>query len=158
LAHPQLPALESLAQSVAEPLGFRIHHLLLHSHRSPQALIVALQRQEGQQVTDVNLDDCATFSAAFAEALDLGELLAGAYVLEITSPGVGDVLQDDRDFRSFRGFPVSVLQHDANGDQLRREGSLLRRDDDAVEINLRGRVVRIPRSAVLEVRLTSPEG
>ena len=118
MAHPQLPALESLAQSVAEPLGFRIHHLLLHSHRSPQALIVALQRQEGQQVTDVNLDDCATFSAAFAEALDLGELLAGAYVLEITSPGVGDVLQDDRDFRSFRGFPVSVLQHDANGDQL----------------------------------------
>jgi ribosome maturation factor RimP len=155
LAHPQLPELESLAQSVAELLGFRIHHLLLHSHRSPQALIVALQKHDG---ADVNLDDCATFSAAFADALDLGELLTGAYVLEITSPGVGDVLQDDRDFRSFRGFPVSVLQQDANGDQRRREGSLLRRDDEAVEINLRGRVVRIPRSAVLEVRLTSPEG
>lgn len=116
---------------------------------------MALQKHDG---ADVNLDDCATFSAAFADALDLGELLTGAYVLEITSPGVGDVLQDDRDFRSFRGFPVSVLQQDANGDQRRREGSLLRRDDEAVEINLRGRVVRIPRSAVLEVRLTSPEG
>ena len=70
--------------------------------------------------------------------------------------GRGDVLQQDRDFRSFRGFPVCVRQRDAKGGEIQREGTLLGRDADAVELNLRGRIQRIPRSDVLEVRLTSP--
>ena len=106
--------------------------------------------------SDVNLDDCAHFSQAFGEALEASELITGAYVLEITSPGLGDVLQQDRDFRSFRGFPVCVRQRDAKGGEIQREGTLLGRDADAVELNLRGRIQRIPRCDVLEVRLTSP--
>ena len=66
--------------------------VVLHSHRAPQALIVAVRKGDG---SDVNLDDCASFSQAFGEALETGELLTGAYVLEITSPGLGDVLQQD---------------------------------------------------------------
>ncbi|MEB3176208.1 MAG: ribosome assembly cofactor RimP [Synechococcus sp.] len=154
MAHPQLEPLYALAKSVAEPMGFEVQSVVLHSHRAPQALIVALKRADG---TDVSLDDCASYSSAFGDALELAELIAGAYVLEITSPGVAELLQDDRDFRSFRGFPVRVLQRDSQGGQLSRQGSLLGRDADVVELNLRGRVVRIPREDVLEVRLTTPE-
>ena len=134
-------------------MAFEVQSVVLHSHRAPQALIVALKRADG---SDVSLDDCASFSHAFGDALELNELIPGAYVLEITSPGLGDVLQQDRDFRSFRGFPVCVRQRDAKGGEIQREGTLLGRDADAVELNLRGRIQRIPRSDVLEVRLTSP--
>ena len=135
-------------------MGFSIESVLLHSHRSPQALIVSLRRSDG---SDVSLDDCAAYSNSFADALEESELLPGSYVLEITSPGLGDLLQEDRDFRSFRGFPVCVRQRDGHGGELSRQGSLLGRDADVVELNLRGRVVRIPRDDVLEVRLTAPE-
>ena len=153
LAHPPLEPIEALASATAQSLGFLVESVVLHSHRAPQALIVAVRKGDG---SDVNLDDCASFSQAFGEALETGELLTGAYVLEITSPGLGDVLQQDRDFRSFRGFPVCVRQRDAKGGEIQREGTLLGRDADAVELNLRGRIQRIPRSDVLEVRLTSP--
>lgn len=135
-------------------MGFSVVDVLLHSHRSPQALIVALRCTDGR---DVSLDDCAAYSHAFATALEESDLLPGAYVLEITSPGLGDLLQEDRDFRSFRGFPVCVRQRDGQGGEQSRQGSLLGRDADVVELNLRGRVVRIPRDDVLEVRLTTSE-
>lgn len=135
-------------------MGFAVVDVILHSHRSPQALIVALRRSDG---SDVSLDDCAAYSNAFADALEEAALLPGAYVLEITSPGLGDLLQEDRDFRSFRGFPVCVRQRDGQGGEQSRQGSLLGRDADVVELNLRGRVVRIPRDDVLEVRLTTSE-
>ena len=135
-------------------MGFAVVDVLLHSHCSPQALIVALRRSDG---SDVSLDDGAAYSNAFADALEESALLAGAYVLDITSPGLGDLLQEDRDFRSFRGFPVCVRQRDDQGGEQSRQGSLLGRDADVVELNLRGRVVRIPRDDVLEVRLTTSE-
>ena len=138
---------------MAAPLGFQLHSLALHSHRSPQALVVCLQRGDG---SDVSLDDCAVYSCALAEALDQQELISSAYVLEISSPGVGDLLKEDRDFRSFRGFPVTLLRLGEDGREIPLEGSLLGRDEDAVEINQRGRVLRIPRAEVLEVRLSTP--
>ena len=125
----------------------------LHSHRAPQALIVAVRKGDG----DVNLDDCASFSQAFGEALETSELITGAYVLEITSPGLGDVLQQDRDFAVSR-FPRLRSAAGCQG-EIQREGTLLGRDADAVELNLRGRIQRIPRSDVLEVRrLAGPNG
>ena len=116
-------------------MGFEIKSVVLHSHRNPQALVIALGRTNG---TDISLEDCASFSSAFSDALEAEPLLSEAYVLEVTSPGVGEVLLDDRDFRSFRGFPVSVLHKDKAGVETSREGSLLGRDSEAVEINLRG--------------------
>ena len=92
------------------------------------------------------------------EAIEAAELLPGAYVLEISSPGIGEELHDDRDFRSFRGFPVEVLFRDGKGAETRREGLLLERDAEAVHLNLRGRPLRIPRDEVIAVRLVTASG
>ena len=106
---------------------------------------------------DVSLDNCAAFSGVLGEALEGSDLLEEAYVLEISSPGIGEELKDDRDFRSFRGFPVEVHVHDAKtGGELKREGLLLERDETTVHLNVRGRTVRVPRNEVIAVRLTTP--
>jgi ribosome maturation factor RimP len=105
----------------------------------------------------VNLDDCANFSGVLGDALEADGLLEEAYVLEISSPGVSEELSDDRDFRSFRGFPVCVRYRDAKtGAEAEREGLLLERDDSSVHLNVRGRTVRLPRPDVISVRLITP--
>ena len=153
MAHPLLPDLESLTRAHLEGSGFELRGLQLLTHRIPMTLQVLVARGDGQ---DISLDECAALSAPLGEAIEGAGLLGEAYVLEVSSPGVSDLLHDDRDFRSFRGFPVEVLSADANGKQVRREGLLLERDASAVLLNVRGRTSRIPREAVISVRLITP--
>ena len=153
MAHPLIPELEALARQHLEAAGFALHGLHLFTHRIPMTLQVLVQRSDG---TDISLDDCASVSAPLGEAIEASGLLADAYVLEVSSPGVSEVLHDDRDFRSFRGFPVDVHSRDASGKEQHREGLLLERDASAVLLNVRGRTTRIPRDTVIAVRLITP--
>ena len=124
------------------------------THMSPMTLEVQIRHSSG---TDVSLDDCAGFSGVLGDALETSTLLTEAYVLEISSPGIGDQLIEDRDFQTFRGFPVEVIHRDKDDDSEQRlDGLLLERSDDELQINIRGRIKRISRDRVIGVRLTSP--
>jgi ribosome maturation factor RimP len=154
LPHPLIPDLERLASQVAADAGFQVCGVQLLTHRIPMTLLVQLRLADGG---DVSLDNCASFSGLLDDALEAAGLIEDAYVLEISSPGIAETLNDDRDFRSFRGFPVCVRYRDAKtGAEAEREGLLLERTDDSVQINVRGRTVRLPRADVIAVRLTTP--
>ena len=51
---------------------------------------------------------------------------------------------------------MEVVHHDGDDAEQRLEGLLLERDDDTLQINIRGRIKRLPRDRVLSVRLTTP--
>ena len=154
LPHPLIPELERLASQVAAATGFQVCGVQLLTHRIPMTLQVQLRLADGG---DVSLDNCASFSHLLDDALEAASLIEEAYVLEISSPGIPETLSEDRDFRSFRGFPVCVRYRDAKtGAEAEREGLLLERTDDSVQINVRGRTIRLPRADVIAVRLTTP--
>ena len=152
LPHPILPELEQLTQRVASLHGFELCGIQLLTHLNPITLQVQIRHTDG---ADVNLDDCAGFSGVLGEALEESQLLIEAYVLEISSPGIGEQLSCDRDFQTFRGFPVDVTHRDQQSVEHRLEG-LHERNEDALQINIRGRIKSIPRDQVIEVRLTTP--
>ena len=155
LPHPLLPDLTSLAKTTAESQGFQLVSVQMLAHLKPMTLQVQIRRSNGD---DVSLDDCAGFTAPMGEAIEDAALLTEAYVLEISSPGIGDCLRSDRDFQTFRSFPVDVVHKDDEGSEQRLSGTLLERTEDHVQINIRGRVKRIPRESVISVELTSPTG
>ena len=155
LPHPLLPDLTSLAKTTAESQGFQLVSVQMLAHLKPMTLQVQIRRSNGD---DVSLDDCAGFTAPMGEAIEDAALLTEAYVLEISSPGIGDWLRSDRDFQTFRSFPVDVVHKDDEGREQRLSGTLLERTEDHVQINIRGRVKRIPRESVISVELTSPTG
>ena len=148
------PELKALAESTVHAQGFLLCGINLQTHRIPMTLQVLVQRQDAQ---DISLDECASLSGNLDEAIEAAGLLHGeSYVLEVSSPGVSDELHDDRDFRSFRGFPVVVSYSDANGQEARCEGLLLERSETDLLINIRGRTKRVSREAVLQVLLVTP--
>lgn len=153
MPHPLHDELQALARPLAAELGFELCGLQVQTHRVPMTVLVQLRPAGGG---DVSLDDCARFSALMGEALETPNLLDEPYVLEVSSPGIPEELRDDRDFRSFRGFPVVVTVRDGEGSEHPREGLLLERDEQAVHLNVRGRRSRIARSEVIAVHLTSP--
>ena len=153
MPHPLLPELERLAQLAVAAAGFELKGVHLFTHRIPMTVQVLVQRTDG---SDISLDECASLSAPLGEAIEAAEWLGDAYVLEVSSPGVSDNLRDDRDFRSFRGFPIEVICRDDQGLEVRREGLLLERDAKDLHLNVRGRTQLIPRDAVIRVSLVTP--
>ncbi len=107
---------------------------------------------------DVSLDDCARFSGLIDKAVEDSQLIDQAYVLEISSPGISDQLCSDRDFQTFKGFPVEVIFKDSKTHENRRTGRLHERSPDHLCLNNKGRMDHIPREDVIQVRLTSPTG
>ncbi|MEB3350460.1 MAG: ribosome assembly cofactor RimP [Cyanobacteriota bacterium] len=153
MPHPLAPDLERLARQLALTAGLDLRGVEVLSHRLPMTVQVLVQRCDGD---DVSLDECAGFSGPLGEAIDAAGLLDPYdWVLEVSSPGIGDQLQSDRDFNSFRGFPVEVLCRRPDGGETRHEGLLLSRDAEAVLLNMRGRTQRLPRDRVQQVRLIS---
>ncbi len=104
---------------------------------------------------DVSLDDCARFSQPMGEAIEASQLFTEAYVLEISSPGIGEVLISERDFVTFRGFPIEVVQRREGISEILKTGLLLERSTNHVHLNIKGRIERIPREEVVKVRLTT---
>ena len=155
LPHPLLPDLTSLASATADSHGFQLVSVQMLAHLQPMTLQVQIRRSNGD---DVSLDDCADFTAPLGEAIEAAALLREAYVLEVSSPGIGNRLLSDRDFQTFRSFPVDVVHMGDEGSELRLSGTLLERSEEHVQINIRGRVKRIPRDSVISVELTSPTG
>ena len=51
---------------------------------------------------------------------------------------------------------MEVTHRDLDDAEHRLDGLLLERDDESLQINIRGRIKRIPRDQVIGVRLTSP--
>ena len=107
---------------------------------------------------DVSIDDCARFSGLMDKALETTQLINEPYVLEITSPGISDQLQNDRDFQTFRGFPIEVNYCNDNDSAAHLQGLLHEKTKDHLQVNIKGRIKRIPYQAVLGVRLISPTG
>lgn len=87
----------------------------------------------------ITLDDVADLSRLLSEALDDVDarepaLIGGAYVLEVSSPGVDRPLTEPRHWRRSAGRLVAVALHD--GASL--TGRVLRLDGDAVVLDVDG--------------------
>ena len=155
MAPPILTDLEKIASNTAAENGFDLCGVQVFTHFKPMTMQVQIRHKGGG---DVSLEECASFSAPMSEAIETSELLDESYVLEISSPGIDEQLQSDRDFQTFRGFPVEVTYKNGHDSGLRRSGQLHERSTEHVHLNIKGKINRIPRKDVIKVRLISPTG
>jgi ribosome maturation factor RimP len=149
MTHPLIPQILAIAQPVAAQLNLEVVNAVFHTHQNPPVLRLDIRNQ----AADTGLQDCEAMSRAFEAALEESELIPEAYILEVSSPGISSVLSSDRDFASFRGFPVAITTQEPFQGHSQWEGNLIGRDETTVRITRRGRAIAIPRELILQVQL-----
>ena len=92
-------------------------------------------------------------SRALEEILDTSDLIPGAYVLEISSPGTSRQLVTDRELIAFKGFNIIVKTEPPYESRKEWRGQLQGRDETAIYINQKGRAIAIPRECITSVQL-----
>ena len=102
---------------------------------------------------DISLDDCALFNTPASDEIEKSNLLNCSYVLEISSQGVSDELTSERDFKTFKGFPVNVELNQKNSKIKFLNGLLYEKSNDYLAINIKGRIKKIPFDEVLKISL-----
>ncbi|PLZ94984.1 ribosome maturation factor RimP [Fischerella thermalis CCMEE 5268] len=149
MTHPLVPQIIDLATPVAEELELEIVGVVFHTNQRPPVLRVDIRNPH----QDTGLDDCERMSRALEATLDAAEVIPDTYVLEVSSPGISRQLTTDREFISFKGFPVIVSTSPPYEGQQEWTGQLIRRDETSVYLNQKGRVIAIPLTQVTKVRL-----
>ena len=142
--------LETLIKKVANTVDFELCNLNIKTNQNPIIIEIFIKKTNGD---DISLDDCELFNTPASEAIENSNLLNCSYVLEISSQGVSDELTSERDFKTFKGFPVNVELNQKNSKIKFLNGLLYEKSKDFLAINIKGKIKKIPFDEVLKISL-----
>ncbi|MGB0564555.1 MAG: ribosome maturation factor RimP [Spirulinaceae cyanobacterium] len=149
MAHPIVPQILELATPLAADLGLEVVGAVFQTSKRPPVLRLDVCNPQ----TDTGLQDCERMSRALEAPLEESGLIPGAYVLEVSSPGITRQLTCDRDFLSFKGFAVRIKTDTPHNGKQEWQGNLQGRDADHVYLTQKGKVIALPRERVAHVEL-----
>lgn len=101
----------------------------------------------------ISVDDCEIVSRALSDKLDEKDFIDEAYILEVSSPGLGRPLKKPKDFERSIGKEVEIKTYKAINRQKDFEGTLVRYDENQVVISIDDEEVAFDRSDIALVRL-----
>ena len=144
--------LETLIKDIAKGFNYEIKSISLLTNNSPLTIQIILNNLNGK---DITLEDCSRFNGPVLSAIETSNLLNCRYVLEISSQGVSDELTSNRDFKTFKGFPVRVELNQNNSKIKNLNGLLYEKSNDYLAINIKGKIQKIPFNEVMKVSLAT---
>ncbi|MEM8829062.1 MAG: ribosome maturation factor RimP [Cyanobacteria bacterium P01_G01_bin.19] len=149
MTHPIVPQIIELASPLAKELNLELVDAVFQTNKTPPILRIDVRNPH----SDTSLENCEQMSRILEEKLDLAEIISGAYVLEISSPGISRTLTSDREFIAFKGFAVTIKTFAPFKNKKEWKGRLQQRDDKSIHINQKGKAIAIPRELIAKVQL-----
>ena len=102
----------------------------------------------------ITVDDCELISRALSDLLDVEDYIPDAYILEVSSPGLGRQLKKDKDFKRSIGEVIELKLYKAVNKQKEFEGVLVSFDENSLTIELEdGNQESFQRTDIAMVRL-----
>ena len=94
---------EQLLQPIAEANGVSIYDIEYVKEGSDHYLRAYIDKPEG-----VNIQDCENVSRRLSDELDREDFIPEAYILEVSSPGLGRILKKDKHLQAGIGQEVEI--------------------------------------------------
>ena len=139
---------EELLLPIAQSYGVDIYDVEYVKEGSEYYLRAYIDKAEG-----VNINDCENVSRALSDALDKEDFIPDAYILEVSSPGLGRTLKKDRHFEKCLGQDVEVKLFKAMDGSKEFEGALKSFDSENIIIEAEGKEQTFLRSNIAIIRL-----
>lgn len=130
-------------------MGYRLVRVVITSGRRATLQVMA-ERLDDQPMT---VDDCAQISHSVSVLLDVTDPIAGAYMLEISSPGIDRPLVRTEDYDRFSGFEAKIELARAIDGRKRFRGRLLGTLGGRLRLATENGETQLPLDAVARAKL-----
>lgn len=127
-------------RDTVENLGFDLLKVTFKGsvHKTLEVLI---DRLDGKQVA---IADCRSVSRHISAILDVEDVIADKYYLEVSSAGIERPLTQFKDYVRFAGKEVNIkLNRSLNG-QTRYQGEIVQAIDNEIHLRIKGEIMIIP--------------
>ena len=142
-------ALRQTLATVVEAMGYELVGVEFHARHDNALLRVYLDSEQG-----ISLEDCQRVSHQLGGLLDVEDLIAGRYTLEVSSPGLDRPLFEARHFARFAGSEVRIQLRELLDGRRKLVGRLLGMcDDNVVIVDSEGQEWRVPLERIEKARL-----
>ena len=138
---------EELVQPIVDAHQFELVDVEFVKEGSNYYLRVYADKEGG-----INIDDCVTISRELEAKLDADDFIDDAYILEVSSPGLGRPLKKDKDLQRSIGSDVEVKLYKAIEKQKEFEGQLIAFDENTITIQ-NGQEITFNRNDIALIRL-----
>lgn len=139
---------EELVMPLIEQNNFELVDVEYVKEGSNWYLRVYIDKENG-----INVDDCELISRALSDLLDEKDFIEEAYILEVSSPGLGRPLKKDKDFERSLTEEVEVKLYRAKDGTKDYKGILRAYDKDSITIEENGTDIVFLRKEIALVRL-----
>ncbi len=140
---------EKLVLGITEENNFELVDVEYVKEAGSNYLRVYIDKEGG-----ININDCELVSRGLSDLLDEDDFISEAYILEVSSPGLGRPLKKEKDFARSIGKEIDVRLYKQIDKQKEFTGILLSYDNEKIELEIyEGQTMEIPRSSIALVRL-----
>ena len=126
----ELERIREIAGRVAASEGIELVDVELHGRGPGSVLRIYLDKPGG-----ITHQDCQMVSRQVGTILDVEDLMAGRYTLEVSSPGLDRRLIKPDDFQRFAGQQVKLLLRDSTGGRQHLQGRLRGLEEGKVQVD-----------------------
>ena len=140
---------EELLLPIVSKYGVEIYDIEYVKEGSDWYLRAYIDKEGG-----VNINDCEAVSRALSDELDRTDFISDAYILEVSSPGLGRALKKDKHLQKSIGEAVEIKTYKPIDGEKEFAGTLKAYDADTVtlETETAGELV-LNRSDIAAIRL-----
>ena len=122
---------EQLLTPIVEEYGFELVDVEYVKEGSTWYLRCYIDKPGG-----ISIDDCEKVSRRLSDLLDQEDFIEDAYIMEVSSPGLGRPLKKEKDFRRSLGEEVEIRTYRMIDKQKEFTGILKDYDENTVTITL----------------------
>ena len=120
---------EEFLQPVVDEHGFELGDVEYGTEGSIWYLRAYIDKEGG-----ITVDDCEIVSRAFSDRLDAEDFIDDAYIMEVSSPGLGRPLKKEKDYKRSMGKELDIRTYRAIERNREFYGILTAYDDNSVTI------------------------